>query len=389
MVGTSYRPETTRHALMWFYACCVGAVCGLPFLGPILVEAGFSKREAALLFLIFPVCKLVVAPIIGALSDKIGKTAQLLADSALLASVGTLALMVSPMAGLLIVGLTLLALGETSLFPLGDALTLRLLGDEKHEYGRIRSIGSATLIVLVLIVGWLGGQENGRILLLPTVIGFAITALISLRLPTPPLLTSPQATPDGAMLQVWRSPGIPMLVLIAILHGMTFTSYDKFFTLHVEYKGLPLWVGGAGFATGIAGETVVLWFGRAILQHLGIRKTLILGVAVGVARWTLTAWTDDALVLVATQVLHGGSFALYWIAGLMLFTERAPAHLGSTAQAIFQGATLGVGQLLAMGSAAILLPIGDTPLVFYTLGGISLGTTLLCWAALPSSREDS
>lgn len=389
MVATSYRPERTRHALMLFYACCVGAVAGLPFLGPILVEAGFSKREAALLFLIFPVCKLIVAPIIGALSDHIGKTAQLLAVSALIASIGTLVLMVSPFTGLLIVGLTLLALGETSMFPLGDALTLRLLGSEKHEYGRVRSVGSATLIVLVLIVGWLGGQENGRILLLPTVIGFAITALISLRLPVPPLLTAPDQETRGSMLQVWRSPGIPMLVLIAILHGMTFTTYDKLFTLHVVHKGFPLWVGGAGFATGIAGETVVLWFGRAILERWGIRTTLILGVAVGIVRWTLTAWTTDAWVLVATQALHGGSFALYWIAGLMLFTERSPAHLGSTAQAFFQGATLGAGQLLAMGAAAFLLPIGDTPLVFYTLGGVSLGTTLLCWAALPSSQEDS
>ena len=388
MVDTSYRPETTRHALMWFYAACVGAIAGLPFLGPILVESGFSKRETALLFLIFPMCKLIVAPFIGALSDRIGKTAQLLAASALLASVGALALMVSPLAGLLILGLTLLALGETSLFPLGDALTLRLLGQEKHEYGRIRSIGSATLIVLVLIVGWLGGQDNGRILLLPTVIGFAITAFISLRLPVAPPLSSAPADTRGSMLQVWHSPGIPMLVLIAILHGMTFTAYDKLFTLHVVHKGFPLWIGGAGFATGIAGETLVLWFGRAILRHWGIRKTLILGVAVGVVRWTLTAWTEDAFVLVATQFLHGGSFALYWIAGLMLFTERAPAHLGSTAQAIFQGATLGAGQLLAMGGAAVLLPIGDTPLVFYTLGGISLGTTLLCWVGLPSSQED-
>ena len=176
---TSYRPDTTKHALMGFYAACVGAIAGLPFLAPILVDAGVSKSQVALLFLTFPVCKLVVAPAIGALSDRVGRTTHLLALSALLAFLGVLLIMVSPMIGLLIAGLVLLALGETSLFPLGDALTLKLLGRESREYGRIRAVGSATLICLVLLVGWLSQTTEGRLLLLPSVVGFAVTAGVS------------------------------------------------------------------------------------------------------------------------------------------------------------------------------------------------------------------
>jgi PPP family 3-phenylpropionic acid transporter len=388
IVPTSYRPDTTKHALMGFYAACVGAIAGLPFLAPILVDAGVSKSQVALLFLTFPVCKLLVSPAIGSLSDRVGRTTHLLALSALLAFLGVLLIMVSPVFSLLIVGLVLLALGETSLFPLGDALTLQLLGKESREYGRIRAVGSATLICLVLLVGWLS-QTEGRLLLLPSVVGFAVTAGVSLRLPTPQVRATPQAHTKRSIRQVLRAPGIPLLVVIAILHGMTFTTYDKLFTLHVVGQGHDLWLGSAGFATGIAAETIILWFGRPILHRWGLERTLTVGVAVGVLRWTVTGWTHDPTLLVITQALHGGSFGLYWIAGVALFTERAPGHLGSTAQAVFQGATLGAGQLLAMAGAAVLLPIGDTPLVFYALAGVSAGTTLLCWVGLPdpSTKE--
>lgn len=382
---TSYRPDTTKHALMGFYAACVGAIAGLPFLAPILVDAGVSKTQVALLFLTFPVCKLLIAPSIGSLSDRVGRTTHLLAVSALLAFLGVLLIMVSPLISVLIVGLVLLALGETSLFPLGDALTLKLLGKESREYGRIRAVGSATLICLVLLVGWLSQTTEGRFLLLPSVVGFAVTALVSLRLPKPPENTAPQAHTHHSIRQVLRAPGIPLLVVIAILHGMTFTTYDKLFTLHVVGQGHDLWLGSAGFATGIAAETIILWFARPILQRWGLERTLTLGVAVGIIRWTLTAWSHDPTLLVVTQALHGGSFGLYWIAGVALFTERAPHHLGSTAQAVFQGATLGAGQLLAMAGAAVLLPIGDTPLVFYALTGVSVCTTVLCWVGLPHS----
>ena len=283
----------------------------------------------------------------------------------------------------------LLALGETSLFPLGDALTLKLLGRESREYGRIRAVGSATLICLVLLVGWLSQTTEGRLLLLPSVVGFAVTAGVSLRLPSPQDHASAEAPPSGSIRQVLRAPGIPLLLVIAILHGMTFTTYDKLFTLHVVGQGHDLWLGSAGFAMGIAAETIILWFGRPILHRWGLERTLTMGVAVGIVRWGLTAWTHDPTLLVVTQALHGGSFGLYWIAGVALFTERAPTHLGSTAQAVFQGATLGAGQLLGMAGAAVMLPIGDTPLVFYALAGVSAGTTLLCWAGLlaPSTRR--
>ena len=157
------------------------------------------------------------------------------------------------------------------------------------------------------------------------------------------------------------------MVAIAIVHGATFTTYDKLFAMHVDYQGHEGTIAGAGIALGIATETIVLWKAKYFLERWGASWTLLVGVGIGTLRWWITANTTSALWLAGIQCLHGASFGLFWIAGIYLFNHKAPRELKSTSQALFQGATLGAGQLCGMLLSALLIPIGDTPLVFTAL----------------------
>jgi len=370
-------PDThlQRRPLRLFYAASVGAIAGFPFLAPILVEAGLAKAHTALLFLVFPLCKLFVAPAVAMLVDRTGHARSVLAACAIGAMLSTLLIAYSTDVVWLCAGVGLLAMANTPIFPLGDAITVRALGAKAKDYGSIRAWGSGTLVLLVLFVGWLS-DTPGKILLLPTILGFAATALASQALPGTARPRVAERRPSPLLLL--REPTTLLLVAIAIVHGATFTTYDKLFTMHVDLRGHAGWVAGAGIALGIATETVILWKARYFLERWGAPWTLLVGVAIGVVRWWITAHTTSAFWLATVQCLHGGSFGLFWIAGIHLFNARAPDELKSTAQALFQGATLGAGQLTGMLLSALLIPIGDTPLVFTALVFADVLAALMC-----------
>ena len=144
---------------------------------------------------------------------------------------------------------------------------------------------------------------------------------------------------------------------------------------------------GAGIALGIATETIILWRARYFLERWGAPYTLFAGIAIGTLRWWITAHTTSAFWLATVQCLHGGSFGLFWIAGIQLFNARAPDELKSTTQALFQGATLGAGQLTGMLLSALLIPIGDTPLVFTALVFADVLAALLCLPLILRARS--
>jgi len=381
-------PPTDSHAthkpLRIFYAASVGAIAGFPFLAPILVDAGLEKAHTALLFLVFPLCKLIVAPAVAMLVDRIGHARHTLSLCALAAMLSTILIASSSEVAWLCAGVCLLAIANTPIFPLGDAMTVRVLGSQAKDYGSIRAWGSGTLVLLVLLVGWLS-DTAGRMLLLPTIVGFAATAIASQRLPQTDRAAGPKHRPSPLLLL--REPTTLLLVAIAVVHGATFTTYDKLFTMHVDLRGHAGWVAGAGIALGIATETVILWKARYFLERWGAPWTLLSGIAIGIVRWWITAHTTSAFWLAAVQCLHGGSFGLFWIAGIHLFNARAPDTLKSTSQALFQGATLGAGQLAGMLLSALLIPIGDTPLVFTALVFADIFAALMCLPLVLQARK--
>ncbi|MFT4621425.1 MAG: PPP family 3-phenylpropionic acid transporter [Myxococcota bacterium] len=370
-----------RTRLYTWYMVSVGALGGLPMLAPSLSDAGLSDAAIASAFLLFPLSKLVVAPAWAWVADRSGRTVWALALTAAVAAVGGiwLALAVSPTA--LVAGLGLLALGHAALFPLGDSLTVGLLGEDRRDYGRIRAAGSVAFIVVVLAVGQLSATWSSAPRVAIAVL-LAATVVASLRLPD---AAGVRTTPSlGRLVHTARSTGLVPLLAVVGLHGTTLAIYDRLFALHTTRLDVSSGWTAVSIGVGVAVEVGVLWYGRSLLDRVSPARALTIAAGVGVIRFGVTAVGPVWAVLVV-QAAHGLSYALFWVAAVALFSERAPRELAASVQTLLVMSMFGVGPLVAMGAGVVLLPRVGTAGLFVVAAAVAGLATL---GAVAVERRD-
>jgi PPP family 3-phenylpropionic acid transporter len=108
---------------------------------------------------------------------------------------------------------------------------------------------------------------------------------------------------------------------------------------------------------------------------MGAPRALLLAAMAGVPRWALTAWVTDPVALVAIQVLHGLAFGVFWIAGVQLMSERAPAQVSASSQSLFNASSYGVGALFGAILAGELRAGWGTAAIFEGMTVVSCGAT--------------
>ena len=200
--------------------------------------------------------------------------------------------------------------------------------------------------------------------------GMVALAFLTLTFPERP----PAAGGDRrvSLKRVLSLPVIFWLCIVGTLHRGTICYYDAFYTLHVT-RGLdlPAAIGGISVALGVGIEVGVLLLGHRLLERFGATTLVLISVASGLPRWLLTSSLTDPTLLVATQALHGVGFGCWWVGGLALIDRHAPGELRNTAQGLFMAAGHGLGALLAMGLAAVLLDRTDSGTIFLWVAALS------------------
>ncbi len=377
--------------LQGYYFVSLGALAAVvPFLSARLEAAGLSGHQIGALMAMLPLGRLLSSPLWGWLADRFSMAGTLLRVGCALAFVGGVLLLGAgdPWIGAL--GLFLFAAGRTPLGPLVDTFVLQALaghGLDRREYGRIRLWGSVGFFAFALICGRAAdaGVDPMRL----GVVLLAATFLFSFRFPT---RGSGGPAPIGpALVALAKQPFLVPLLGMGCLQAMTLSVYDTFFSAHVQALGLPSTVTAAAVALGVACEVTVMRLGRPLLARLGAPRALLLAALAAVPRWVLTAWVTDPVALVAVQALHGVSFGVFWIAGVQLMAERAPAQVAASAQSLFSAASYGVGALVGALVAGEVRAAWGTGAVFVAMSAAACGATAfaawLAWRERPSGES--
>jgi PPP family 3-phenylpropionic acid transporter len=314
------------------------------------------------------------APIWSMISDLTGKSTLVLRVATALQVAGCALLYLKTHSfSMVLVGIILLALGRAPMGPLSDAMTLEALGDDKDKYGAVRTWGSVTFLIVALTSGVLRHYWWRSPLILGGLI-MILTAALAWRLPATPKPAPGQQLQD--LIGLLRRPNMPWLLLMVTLHGITLTTYDSLFSLHAEHLGFSSAVVGLGIAIGVGVEIGVLALGERLLCRFTPLTLLLLGLASGIPRWVLTAYASTASILVLTQALHGVGFGAFWVGGVALFARLAPKGFERSAQALLPTTTFGVGFVISMGMASILMQYIDTTDLFSLMAMISVVATL-------------
>jgi MFS transporter, PPP family, 3-phenylpropionic acid transporter len=354
-----------------YYVAAVGSLALMPYLSVLLSAGGLTDVQITLALSVFPLGTLFLGPAWATLADRTGAPHRVLQAATAVAAAATLAVALAPSAGLMVAAMAALALGRSPLVPLADAMSLRLLAGRPGGYGRLRAWGSGAFLVVVFLSGALASVTTrapawlaGGLLLAGT--GVALTL--------PP--SQPGVRRPGASTALLTHPVLGPALVVMGLHGITVTTYDRLFTLHAARMGLSGLHMGSALALGVAVEIVVMVFGRALLARLGVGGMLVLGIGAGIPRWYLTGTLTDPTALVAIQGLHGLSFGAWWLAAVTLFGTHAPEGMSSSAQASLLAVAFGLGTLVAMGIAAVVLSVADTATLFRGMAGLSVVATL-------------
>lgn len=235
-----------------------------------------------------------------------------------------------------------------------NSIAFRQMDHPSKEFPPIRVLGTLGWIVAGLIIGWLGWEQNGNLVLTFKMAGTAalILSLLSFTLPDTPPIKKGQKTSfsdilglDAIGLLKNKSYLIFFLASVAICIPLAF--YYNFTNPFLNEIGMN---GAASKqALGQFSELLFMALMSFFFVRLGVKKMLIVGMSAWVLRYVLFAFGnvgDNYWMLITGIVLHGVCYDFFFVTGQIYTDKLAGERFKSSAQGFITLATYGVGMLI-------------------------------------------
>jgi MFS family permease len=322
-------------------------------------ERGFAPETAGLVISLYAVGGLVAGPVGGALADRSGRRATLLACTA---AAGALMLALGFARGTLAIVILAPLLGfatDGCRPPLQAAVAdVVASGDRPRAYGLLYWAMNLGFAVASAIGGALAERHFTLLFVIDALTTLAYGAIVYLGVPeTRP--AGAAAAPSGrgvtALFEPFRDGGFVRFVLVQVLLLVAFAQVIVALPLDMRAHGIGL--GQLGWLLGLNGLYIVIAQPIALRLVRGVRHV----------HWLAAGCVLTGLGLGATAFAHGAlSYALtalVWTIGEVGFSTATPAIVADFAPAARRGAYQGTYQL-AWGTASVLAP---------TLGTLTLG----------------
>lgn len=357
-----------------FYGFFFGAMgAHLPFWPVWLKDWGLTEAEVGDFLALAVVARVLCGLAAPWLADRLNAPRRALAA---LGALGTVLFLAHPWidSRAVLLAATLATAGVIAgITPIADALSLRAAGRGGYSYGPVRSVGSATFLLVSLACGATVGLWGSGVALWWIVAGFAPLAVLGLIHPGG--AGAPVGRPRLAeAARLARSP----VFLTAMVAGAAAQSSHAvlyaYGSIHWRAQGIGDGTIGALWAFGVVVEVAVmaLW-GRRLIEALGPVGAMALACAAGLIRWTAMLFDPGLAWLWPLQALHGLTFTAAHLGVIAFVRAAAPDRLAATAQGL-TGAVAG-GAMMAGASflAARVYPHEGAGAFWIAIGLAALG----------------
>lgn len=331
--------EATRFGLI--YLSYFAALSGFgTFRNVYLEDVGMTGFEMGVLGAIVTVVAVVAQPIWGFITDRRGIQREVLL---VCGSVTAFAVLVYPAApyfdavfAVLVLGTVVYAAFHAPIAPITDSLVL----STSVFYGRARAFGSLAFGGASLVYGYLITGYGTSLIFYAYSLGMIALVSVAWTLPS---------RDDGGFdvvgreaVDLVRDRDYVLLLLSGFLVGTTLLSGNDFFSVYVRA------IGGTDFTTGVAWFLLTLVEAAAFVYLLryvtgSYRLLLALGGYAYAVKYAVYYAVDDPLVVVASHLVTGVSFAAFHLSAVSLASAIAPDSLKSTAQTVLWSAVFGLG----------------------------------------------
>jgi MFS transporter, PPP family, 3-phenylpropionic acid transporter len=124
---------------------------------------------------------------------------------------------------------------------------------------------------------------------------------------------------------------------------------------------------------------VLFWLGSRLLARLGPLGLMVAGGAAGIVRWGLMGVMPGLGPAFALQLLHALTFGATHLGAMNYLSRTVPPDAAASAQALYAGASSGLGSgLVMLGAGALYASFGGGAYLFMTALS-AVGLVGACW----------
>lgn len=326
-------------------------------LGLVLQTSGLASLIGPT-YLLCAIAAMVSPLFLGALSDRFIESQKVLSLAHILG--GVVLLMLPSKVGADHVPAFLLLVFVYTIFfmptlGLVNSISLRHLGDAKEKFAYIRIFAPMGWVIAGFGIGLAGLSASASIFTIAAV-GSFVLGIYSLSLPStpPPEQNSRFSLGDliGAKAFVlFKNRNFTVLILCSLLTSISLGVYNSFAASYLSVLGISN-VAGV-LALGQLSEIVFIATIPFVLSKIGMKKTLLVGIAMWGVRFllfSLSPYHDSSLAILGVA-LHGICNDFCIVIAAMYIDRLAPRHLAAQAQSwvilVFSGVGAAIGSLLS------------------------------------------
>ena len=222
-----------------------------------------------------------------------------------------------------------------------ETFSMDLLEGGKSAYGAIRVWGSIAFIVVVMTVGWALGWLPIHVILVFIFVGSTLLSLVGLKMPV--AAGAVQKPSFRKSIKAFINQRILVFLICAFLMLASHGAYYGFFSIYLESLGFGSSFIGIAWALAIIAEILVMINSKRIFQYVSLEKALAIAFVIAFLRWTLLGTLHTWYAVLALQVLHAGTYAVFHMASILYMDHLSPEGAKTLGQSINNAVTYGLG----------------------------------------------
>jgi len=350
---------TIGAGYFWYYA---GVGAFVPFNALYYRSLGFSGLEVGVLTALPAIATAFLGPVWGILADTFGIHHHIL-RAVLLAAAGIVLLLtgITSFVPFMIV-LAMLAMVIVPVPGLWDSYAVSAVERGGAPYGVLRIFGSIGFTAMVLTMGRVMAGDLNTVFMFAYAACFLVTVAVAWRLPALGE-RQPRRLLDGLQ-AVSHSAPYRLLLLVAFLISVGYTTLNIFLSMHIESLGGDTSIAGVAFATSAMSELPVIGFGAYILKRIGARNVIFVALCVYIVRFGLLGFATGTHMVLLAQLMHGLSFGMFLIASVTLAHRLVGRENAATAQALLAMVSVGMGSITGSLLGGVAIDYASTSLMF-------------------------
>ncbi|HEX2980908.1 MAG TPA: MFS transporter [Anaerolineaceae bacterium] len=310
-----------------------------PFINLFYVRQGLTGTQVGLVVALNSLSALIAAPLWTEWSSKSSNPRAVLSLG--LITSGLSFIWLSYQQTLIMIAIVSIIRGLThaGLFPLSDAMALKVTGATRSGFGSVRVFGSGGWAVIVLLGGYLIEKQGVSAAFSSAAFTYVASALLLtlIHFPRHVQLNRPVANQGGlhaVTVAIRKTPALAGLVITLVVVGLGNIGVVNFENVYLDELGASeSLIGVASMLSAVVEVPGMFWADRLVRKQ-GPDRILVLGLLLTGATRVLVIVFPGLPAILAQKALGGIAFSFYTVALIQYISRYSPADCTGTILAV-------------------------------------------------------